>query len=308
MSSISPVLHRQAGISDDGSGQSNVNGFRYETNGYKYDSNYDAAYTTNGIIPKIPNNRPLQRNNSNGSLHTNNTASINNGNINNNNNNNNNNQTLNSNIDKHKMASLLQPFFDDNMYPNSGDLEKIADEVNLTTKRVRSWFQAQRNKHRKEHGLVGSGKKLNEQNEPQQSVLSSNNFANNNVKKLSIDESSSSGLMTSDSGSMGPLGPVNSVPSQAPPKSQPQVQRQITTKLESMPSVEASIPLAPTNRTNVQQPPNSGNVMKKIDDNHASLVNNQPTNSVVRSTISQQAIPTINTNQSTEKLSSQQRI
>ena len=292
MSSISPVLHRQAGISDDGSGQSNVNGFRYETNGYKYDSNYDTAYTTNGMIPKIPNNRPLQTNNSNGSINTNNTASINN-------NNNNNNQNLNSNIDKHKIASLLQPFFEDNMYPNSGDLEKIADEVNLTTKRVRSWFQAQRNRHRKEHGLVGSGKKLNEQNEPQQSVLFNNNFANNNVKKLSIDESSSSGLMTSDSGSMGP---VNSVPSQAPPKSQPQVQRQITTKLEPMPSVEASIPLTPTNRTNVQQPPISGNVMTKIDNNPTNLVNNQLTNNVARSAINQQTIPTINTNQSTAKL------
>ena len=55
--------------------------------------------------------------------------------------------------------------FEKNKYPTSHELEQAADETGQPLKKIRGWFQSQRNKERKKQGLVGSGKRLSEAEE-----------------------------------------------------------------------------------------------------------------------------------------------
>ena len=61
--------------------------------------------------------------------------------------------------------SVLVTLFEKNKYPSLPELETASAETGQPLKRIRGWFQSQRNKERKKQGLIGSGKRLSEAEE-----------------------------------------------------------------------------------------------------------------------------------------------
>jgi len=61
--------------------------------------------------------------------------------------------------------SVLVTLFEKNKYPSLNELETASAETGQPLKRIRGWFQSQRNKERKKQGLIGSGKRLSEAEE-----------------------------------------------------------------------------------------------------------------------------------------------
>ena len=50
--------------------------------------------------------------------------------------------------------------FEQYKYPTMQQVQELSDRIKVSVKKIRSWFQTQRNKARRLNGLIGSGKRL----------------------------------------------------------------------------------------------------------------------------------------------------